>query len=275
MACLKVLITGSNRSGSWQIRGVQLGKALGATVARNATEKQIEQADIVVVIKKPSPDLLSRLHLAKKVVWDTVDPWIQKAGVFGRQEYIDQVLRIRDSIKPDFVICATEKMREDFEGDFTLYHHHRESEKAVIREHIKTVAYDGNKKYLGNWEYILKEQCKRRGWEFVHTHEIHKADICVAFRGSPYDTYATRCWKSNVKLANAQASGVPFVCLPEMGYLETDYGGVMFADSEMQLSECLDCMTFDHRKMAHEALLTSAYSVNDCAKDYMKILNGL
>ena len=273
---MKLLITGSSRADSWEIRGKQLGNAICAKVIRDASEKEIKAADIVIVVKKPSPDLLSRLHLAKVLVWDTVDPWPQKGATLSKDAYIKHVQDLRAMIKPDYVICATELMREDIDGDFVLYHHHRiDIPKATIKPDIRTMVYDGNVKFLGIWADILDRQCRKRGWEFVCSDEIWKHDICVAFRGRPYDTYATRCWKSNVKLANAQGAGVPFVGLPEMGYLETDSGGIMIADNEMILSECLDCMTYEYRKMANNSLLASAYSVDDCAKDYLRILRGL
>jgi hypothetical protein len=69
---MNVLVTGSGRSGSWIIRGEQLGRAMGATVLANAID--IGPFDVAVVVKRPPVDLVRRIHTAAvPLVWDIVD----------------------------------------------------------------------------------------------------------------------------------------------------------------------------------------------------------
>lgn len=277
---IKVLFTGKGGAGSWLIRGEQLGYALSnlhdVTICPNATDKQIQKADVCILVKKGSADLIDRLQKAKRLVWDTVDCWPQPTGnAWSREVAINEMSKIRSRISPCLTICATKAMAEDVGGEY-LYHHHRPSiKRATVHTDIKRVGYDGDKRYLAEWSDILERQCRLRGWEFVYTDDLSTVDVAVAFRGGIYDGYAPRVWKSNVKLANAQGSGVPFICSPEMGYIETDKGGVWFANSEQALSEHLDCLTYEMRLKMAEALLASAYTVDDAAKDLSRLLSGL
>lgn len=276
---MKILITSSTRSGAWQIRGVQLGSALDARVRVRLSPlpDDVEWADIVVIVKRAQPSLLKALKGAKKIVWDTVDFWKQPTmNFFTREEIITEFHREAYRINPDAVICATEKMREDCGADFALYHHHRpDIQKAVVNQDIKRIGYDGNIQFLGHWRDYIERECRLRGWEFVHTDQIHTCDAVVAFRGGKFDGYAPHCWKSNVKLANAQGAGVPIICNSAMGYLETDKGGVLYCDNPKELGFALDKLTYAYRKRAHGELLRSAYTVDQAAYHYKAFLDGL
>ncbi len=64
------LITGKGTSGSWAIRGVQLGTAMDATVVPNA--RQLDGFDQIILCKRYTPELLERLR-GRKVIWDVID----------------------------------------------------------------------------------------------------------------------------------------------------------------------------------------------------------
>ena len=62
-------------------------------------------------------------------------------------------------------------MREDCDTGLpgiVLPHHHRVGiERNPIRENITRVGYEGSPGYLGQWERVIRQECQRRGWEFV------------------------------------------------------------------------------------------------------------
>ena len=59
---MNLLVTGSGKSGSWQIRGVELGRAIGATVLANAID--IGPFDVALVVKRSPVVLGCRLLVA-------------------------------------------------------------------------------------------------------------------------------------------------------------------------------------------------------------------
>lgn len=246
-AGLKVLVTGRGTGGSWKIRGEQLGEAIGAKVRVNALTDQ--GFDLTVVVKR-CPDAL-RAYLKGLVVWDVVDAYPQPEGnLWSREKALKWLRREVERIRPAAIVAATETMADDcaiFGLPVACVPHHARPEQPVnpIRPEVRTVGYEGAADYLGRWRDVIEAECHRRGWTFVvNPPALADVDIVVALREA--DGYPARHWKSNVKLANAQATGTPCILGPERGYLETQSGAECWAEDHRSLAASLDRLA-DHR----------------------------
>ena len=274
---MKLLVTGKGGSGSWKIRGEQLGQAIGADVIPKASQDQLKKRDVTLIVKK------STLEIAKyatgKKVWDVIDHWPQPMGNdWDKDKLTAHILRQAEAIKASYLICATEQQRKDLAGDFTLYHHHRPNIKInPIRERVQTVGYEGDIRFLGKWTKLLMQECTKRGWALLfNPPELASCDIIVALRDFPFKGYATDNWKSNVKLANAQGSGTPIICNREAGYMETESGAEIYADTPQELIAGFDVLRHQGERLVRSrALLDSAYTLEDAAGDLKGFLSGL
>jgi hypothetical protein len=280
---MQVLVTGNGTAGSWKVRGEQLGKAIGATVKPHATDDDIRQADTVIVVKRLSFELANKIRAhGKRLVWDCVDPWPQPSGNLWQREECRRWLRHElAKLSPDAVVYATESMREDADDprpSLVLPHHARPGiERNPIRQAVKVVGYEGRDIYLSHWHSTLKRECRMRGWEFVtNPQKLADLDIVVALRGGEWDGYACRHWKSYVKLANAQASGTPFIGGQESGYLETQTGGEYWAGSPRMLAVAFDWLVSkEARDGAAERLLRADVSLPTIASRYGEWISSL
>jgi hypothetical protein len=261
----RTLILGNGKSGSWRIRGEQLGNAIGATVAvRPGDIVGFERAVFVKRVDARALDLVRKAKLP--VIWDIVDAWPQPHGNTWNQDACLRWLKGQlEAIKPYAVVAATKTMKEDivkkigFKGPILALPHHARPGQAInpIRPEVRRVGYEGGVAYLGAWAELLERECAKRGWTFVlNPPALADLDIVVAFRDAR--GYAARQWKSNVKLANAQGSGTPFVGNPEAGYLENAGFGTYFADDKVGLHQCFDAWTpVEERRWRSQALLES------------------
>lgn len=275
---MNVLLTGRGTSGSWQIRGVQLGAAIGATVVPRALD--VAGFDLAVIVKRAEPDLLHRLHRAAvPIVFDVVDAWPQPVGNYwNRAECMawlaDEVRRIQ----PAGLVAATRAMAKDCEvfglPTLMLAHHARPGiERNPVRDKVRAIGYEGAERYLGRWRPMLEAECSRRGWKFVlNPPSLTDLDIVVALRHE--DGYAPRNWKSGCKLSNAQGSGTPFVGCREAGYLEQAIGTAeKWADNELGLMRALDELTpHAERRRCSEWMLSAAPRLPAVASVYAEWL---
>lgn len=266
---MQVLITGKGTSGSWKIRGEQLGRAIGATVIQDA--RDVAAYDLVVLVKRPPPGLLERIKKAGVPwCWDVVDAWPQPQG----NEWDRATCMAWWQSQPrSNVIAATERMAADL-GGWCLPHHSWPGKPVnPVRKEVKRVGYQGGD-YLGSWKRILQRECTKRGWEFIENPaSLSDLDIAVALRAA--NGYAPRHWKSNVKLANAQGSGTPVICNRESGYIETASGAEKWADTEAELVKALDELTpHQARVEASCTLLKAAPTLEMIAKRYSQWLTS-
>lgn len=277
---MNILITGRGTSGSFQIRGHQLGEAIGATVLPKAID--IGPFDLAVVVKRPEPDLVRRIHAADvPLVWDIVDAWPQPQGnAWTRDECVAWLRQQVQQIRPAGIVAATEAMAADcaeFGVPVLILPHHARPGQAInpIREQVRTVAYQGGEQYIQQWGRVVAEACARRGLTWlVNPDALDEADILVAVRDQ--SAYAPRCWKSNVKLANAQGTGTPIICSREAGYLETAAGGVLFVDEPAEFGAALDWLLPQSTRRAYStSLLASAPSLESIAARYRAWLQAL
>lgn len=281
---MKLLWTGKGgNSGSWIVRGEQLGAAIGATVLPNATEKAIREADLTVVVKR-TPEVVLRALRAPKARWvyDAIDCYPQpQSSAWTKGEAVRWMQYKLKDLNPTGIIWPNHRMRQDCDLDIpglVLPHHHRPNiRNNPIREKVKTVGYEGGGQYLAEWRPALEAECKRRGWQFiVNPKELAELDIVVAFRGGEWNGYVTQCWKSGIKIANAHASGTPFVGAPEMGYLENATGAEYWAETPSQLPTCFDWLEDQSaREQIHDRFQQAAYPVEKAAAELKDWLRGL
>lgn len=281
---MKVLVTGSGKGGSWEIRGRQLGEAIGATVDPAA---KVDGFDLVVLVKRHKNGAVEAAHKAGiPLVYDMVDAWPQPAGNgWSRIECLDWLDGHIRAIAPAAIVASTKTMAEDCDGFgvpvLYLPHHARPGLKMnPIRPEVRTVVYQGGPHYLGKWRDFLHRECASRGWAFradetkTATFELADADIAVAVREQA--GYAATQWKSNVKLANAQGSGTPVICGHEAGYFETASGAEMWVNSEHLMRCALDTLA-DHevRKLVSVKLQAAAPKLEDVARRYKEWLRAI
>lgn len=277
-----VIVTGNGKSGSWFIRGDQLGTAIGADVIPHAIPRT--RYDVGIIVKRVDPRSVAAMHAQRiPIVLDIVDGWPQPGGnLWARDECMAWLRTHLKTLKPYAVVAATRAMKADVEelgykGQVLALPHHARPGMAInpIREHIKVVGYEGGIQYLGKWLPIAEAECKARGWKFsVNPPELSEFDIVLALREA--DGYAPRMWKSNVKLANAQGSNTPFIGCPEAGYRETDNGSALWVNSRRDLGLALDQLTtWTMRTIVAEQLHDASPKLADVARTYREWLESL
>lgn len=277
---MRLLCTGRGTSGSWQIRGIQLGHAIGAEAIPDC--RNPESYDIAVLVKRTTGELVPRLHRGGiPIVYDVLDGWQQPRGNdWNRDQCMEWLKSQVRAIQPVGIVAATRAMADDCKmfGVPVLYlpHHARPGQvRNPIRPLVRTVGYEGGVEYLGRWRPILERACSVRGWKFVvNPLQLADLDIVVAMRES--SGYGPRNWKSNVKMANAQGSGTPFIGSPECGYMETASGGEFWVESDSDLSVALDTLeSYEARLALSEHLFQAAPTLDRIANEYKSWLNGL
>lgn len=281
---MKILVTGKGGAvGSWQIRGVQLGKALGATVQARATLDDIKAHDVTILVKRAPSDTLQALQQAGKPwLYDIVDAYPQpECGVWSREQAINWLKAHIKMLKPTAVVWPNARMRFDMghsRSERAVYHHHRvDIERNPIRERIKRIGYEGSPQYIEAWRPAIARECARRGMEFVlNPDRLADIDVVLALRGGLYDGYAQRNWKSNVKLANAHGSGTPFIGARESGYEETASRAEYWADTALELGRALDWLdSRATRQTVRDEFLKHAIPVEMAAAQMREALNAL
>lgn len=273
---MRILITGKGgKAGSWKIRGEQLGAAIGATVIPKCDA--FHHSDLIVLVKRIPAEILGMLQRSNRPwVWDIVDAWPQKdVEPFQPPQAVQWLQNTIREVRPSAIVFPTTKMKDDsgWSGPSLVLPHHawqRYSPKPLNRS-VYVLGYEGSHKYLGHWHSWIAQECARRGWVFSVNDDMSQADIGVAVR-APYN-YAAFNWKSNVKLANIQALGIPAICTEEEGYKEFGSGTECFVDSQESLSKALDSLTDQKvREEIRQRSLQAAPRLEDVAERYRKWL---
>lgn len=273
---MRTLITGKGTSGSFQIRGVQLGAAIGAHV-----EPQLltSKADLVIGVKRVSTAMAEAYR--GRLIWDIVDAHPQPHGnewdeATCKRWLAGEVARL----KPVGMIAATNQMAVDLAGFCVpvlwLPHHHRPFiERNPIRKEVRLIGYEGSPGYIESWRPAIERECKRIGAKFiVNPPRLADLDIVLALRGSA--GYAPRNWKSNVKGANAHGSGTPLIAGRESGYLEMANGMEEWADTPDELSLAVEAMmSRGRRQHVQEQFIRSAFTLEQAAERLNKWLMSL
>jgi hypothetical protein len=210
---MNILIVG-NGKGSWSMRGIQLGAALGARVTMAPSPDDFKWCSVVVLVKRTNPD---HVQMAKRegkpIVWDALDFWRQPTQNGLLMPEAMRLLGLHmNAIDPALVIGATEEMGKDASGAYLPHHSWAGLVPTPARPKVEVVAYEGNPIYLGRWENWLETACDARGWALaINPPSLSDADIVVGFRDGQWDGWMARHWKSGVKVVNAIAAGRPFI----------------------------------------------------------------
>lgn len=275
-----ILFTGRGTSGSWQVRGVQLGSAIGQVKPR-ASVADLRAADLVVVVKRPARGQIEALQrCGRPWVWDVVDFYPQpECAQWSAPRSIHWVKEQIHMADPTAVVWPNARMAQDC-GDGrperVLYHHYRPGLRPRTPVESPVVGYEGSPRYLGRWGAALATACARRGWTFRTTGTPQSFDIAVAFRDRPANGYAQRHWKSNVKLANCHATGTAFLGAPEAGYRETAAGGEVWCRHIGELDACLNALSpITVRQALSARFQQRAYSLQSAARDLRSFLGAI
>lgn len=276
---MNLLFTGRGTSGSWQVRGVQLGQACHASVITNATD--FTGIDKAVVVKRITPESLQALRKADiPWAWDILDCYPQPlSNTWIDLEAIAWVRKRITDLSPTGIIWPTRQMRDDCDTglpSLVLYHHYRPGIAInPIRKTVARVGYEGAAAYISAVRSGIEAICRKRGWAFVEA-SPGDVDICIALRSGSYRSYVTTHWKSNIKLANAHGSGTPFVGQQECGYLETASGAEYWTDGAPGLDVCFRWLESQStREQISDRFRQKAYSVEQAAQDLTRWLGGL
>jgi hypothetical protein len=276
---MSILVTGKGTSGSWVIRGQQLGAAVGATVIKNADQKTMSQFDVVIAVKRVSDFMLADLASSGTPwIWDVVDAWPQPDGnAWSRQRAVEWLRMEIRRLRPDGIIFPTTRMMEDadFVGPCMVLPHHANPKYVtmanIIREDVKTVGYEGAPHYLGKWRAAIDRECSVRGWHFIINGDLEECDIGVALRD--VEGYPSPSWKSNVKLANLQALGIPAICSPEAGYVQFSSGTEQWVDDEKTLRSAFNVFSsYDYRLSVRQRMQDSIITIGRVREELLSWL---
>jgi len=274
---MKVLIVG-NGKGSWQMRGVQLGAAIGARVTSYPTRDDWSWADVAVLVKRAAHTFAPLAHAADvPVVWDAVDFWRQPADhTLGRVGALELLERHLDIIHPAVTIGATRAMAEACGGVYLPHHSWQGLTPRPARARVETVAYEGNPLYLELWTERITKACAARGWSFVlNPPDLRAADLVVSFRHGVWDGVLPREWKSGVKLVNAIAAGRPVIGQDSAARRELDPPGSRVERPFPDLDDAFDTWApFEARAAAVRICesLAPQYRLEAIAADYQALL---
>lgn len=268
---MNILMVGCGAA-SFEIRGKQLGAAMGARVRKATTPTDLQWADVVVLIKWAGWLEADAVHQAgKPLVWDALDFWRQPDfNACSESEARALLQGTLAKIKPTLTIGATQAMAEACGGAYLPHHARPGLTPKPVRESVTTVAYEGIPKYLGRWANAVLAECNRRGWHFViNPPDLSEADIIVAFRDGPYDGWMCRNWKSGVKYVNAISVGRPIVTQLSSAWAEVQPAGVAI-DMPSELSAAFDQWEFGIRR--ERVFPSKQFSLEQIAMQYSSIL---
>lgn len=272
----RLLIVGVG-SGSWEVRGRQLGGRIGANVTSRPTARDWLSADLCVLVKRAYAEYASTAASYRvPIVWDAVDFWAQPDENVTT-DAVALAKRYLGAITPALTIGATQAMADDMGGVYLPHHARPGLTPAPIRTQARVVAYEGTPKYLGTWAKALEIACARLGLAFViNPPDLRAADIIVAFRGERWDGPICRRWKSGVKYVNALSAGRPVLTQASAAQCEiAPHGQVIEQPSELETALSA-WMSADARQQAYEDALVryGAYTLPSVARQYHSILRS-
>jgi hypothetical protein len=269
---MKLLMVGSGK-GSFQMRGQQLGAALGARVTSSPSEADVRWADVVVLIKKHAVTWAPLVHrVGTPIVWDALDCWKQPAENAADARRGLALLQAQIKvIKPTLVIGATEAMARACGGVYLPHHSWSGLTPSPARDVTAlVVGYEGNALYLGRWKAAIEQACATRGWRFViNPPDLRVVDLFVAFRDGPWDGWICREWKSGVKVVNAMAAGRPIITQDSAAERELQPIGTVI-ETPAQLADA--CAYWGPVSVRQDAVRAAAFTLEAVAAQYRQIL---
>lgn len=274
---MKILISGKGgKSGSWIIRGSQLGGAIGAKVQPLATLQDCKNADVIIVVKRTPAQLMENITKSGKPwVFDIVDGWQQPCN-WQPTESIQWLQKRIKNLNPTAMVYGTARMMADAEVPGLVLPHHAWTKYSPIevREKVSVVGYEGSLAHLGHWFDVIQTACNRRGWQFQINGDMTKADIGIALRGN--GGYPATFWKPGTKLANLHALGLPAICSPETGCYEIASGKERWVVEGDNIDNVFDLFEpYKTRLEINQKAPQFAPRLNKIAEQYKQWLMGI
>jgi hypothetical protein len=284
--CPSVFFFGDGASGSWLMRAVQIAGTRQEWVAKpqmtRAWRVLLPGFKVFCFIKRFDPRFAARMRAAGRiVVYDVVDPWKQPDDGLAHPtlpDVIDYFRKRLSSYPLDGVIFPNETMKEDLgkyvPNPVTIYHHHRIGLPPIeVRRQARMVAYEGRVDFLGPWLEIAQRVCRRLNLRLaINPPSLADADIGLAARGGMHGSLMAQRYKSNVKLANFYAAGLPCVVhADEMSCRETAIPEVRSFSTEQELEERIrSLLPYEERCRVHQAFLAASrrYRLEHVAEQY-------
>jgi len=282
---MTIAFVGYEGKGTWQIRAKQIAPLIEARVDPQLLKPTLCKA--VILIKMPEKPLLARIRKFNlPIISDPQDCWPQNDKLNMNNHDKDTMIEWFDSslkhVNPELVITASSKMQEDCENlgfkSVVIHHHCRPKIKInPIREQLSTVGIEGTPKQVGNWTKRLEKICTSLGLQFnanldATRDALHTFDVLVSQR--EHTGYASKNWKSNVKLANAHGSGTPSIFTREQSYIDTAIGSELWAETEEQIIESLiKLKDYELRKSINQEFLEHTQTINNIASQYKELIN--
>jgi hypothetical protein len=252
---VNILVVGGDTKGAWQMRGRQLGRAMGARVTALPMASDWAWADIAVLVKHAAQSWQEHTRrLTVPVVWDVLDVWAQPEDNQKTQDELVQSVRaIQAAAGVGVIVGATKAMGDDLGGVYLTHHARLDLGPWPIRPKATTVGYDGNKKYLGRWISAVEHACVALGLRFVLSpDDLRDVDVLVSFRDGRWDGWVCRQWKSGVKHVNAIVAGRPILSQASAAQAELDPVGAVI-DKPEQVEDALKTLVrTDVRAHAYE-----------------------
>jgi hypothetical protein len=273
---MNILVVGEGK-GSWEVRGEQLGTALGARVSHALRPVDLHWAERVILVKRVRPMWARVIHQhGKAFVWDALDFWRQPDdNSLSEPDARDLLQRTLAALQPDLMIGATQAMADAGHGVYLPHHAWADLTPTPAREQVKVVAYQGNPVYLGAWVRPLEVACGQRGWRFViNPPDLTAADLIVAFRDGIWDGWMCRTWKSGVKVVNAMVAGRPLITQSSAAVQELRPAGTII-EHPSELGAAFDLWTALSARaavVAQAQVHAQTYGVAAVATRYQDIL---
>ena len=240
---IRVCFCSRSRAGSWEIRGRQMAQMRSNWEAIDCNRSvNVDDFDIFCIVKKIDHILLKKIQKAgKPIVFDIVDSWQQPFHdiIFGNKNLARWLFKKKwKNINANGYIFPNIAMYDDLNmlvpNPTTIYHHHRPSiEVNPIRQSVLKLGYEGGP-FLGPWKQRFENICERKGLEFViNPRRLADVDIVVLARGGLHGSFMANRYKSNVKIANAFASGTPALAHSNQASVrETGNDHILFFNDE-------------------------------------------
>ena len=282
---LRVCFLGDGVSGSWQMRAAQIAETRPgweAMATKDLRSSDVARFDLFCIVKRFDAAKAEWLRSqGKAVVYDVVDPWKQPEdgeACPALHEVVGYFRRMLSPMVVDGVIFPNATMLDDL-GHFVprpthIYHHHRVyQEPIIVCRQATRVGDEGREDYLGPWAETAAGVCERLGLEWVvNPKSLTSLDIGLAVRGGRNGTLMAKRYKSNVKLANLFAAGLPAIAhAEEASYRETDDGHVRFFADEASLEKAIvELLPYERRLAVHKAFLAHSrrFRVETIAEQY-------
>ena len=274
----QVLFVGCDK-GSWQMRGRQIGRALGARCTSKPVGADWQSADVIVLVKRAAETWFREARASTAIlIWDVLDVWHQPiANQRAAEEHIRDIVQLARALNVRTLVGATEAMATQIGGVYLPHHCRLGLSTGLVRSQARRVGYDGSPRYLGSWKPAIERACERLGLQFVvNPRELTDVDALVAFRGDEWDGWACRQWKSGVKYVNAIVSGRPILTQACAGFSEIAPTGLAIERPE-ELSDALAALCArDLRWRAYDQGLARAhdFTLEAIASRYRRILRS-